>query len=87
MVKRFLAERAGGSRGSRHMPATEDRAPTFEPIGRQGRGPSEDEMQANPRSRSARLRAARRTDAPPRGDVPTLGHDLPPIDTHSGAAA
>ena len=77
MVKRFLQQRAGGARPSRHMPATEERAATFEPIGKQGRGPSEDETMRNPRARSARLRAARRTDAPPRDDGPEIGHRLP----------
>ena len=79
MVKRFLADRAGGARPSRHAPAATERAATFEPIGKQGRSPSEDEIMRNPRARSARLRAARRTDAPPRDDVPTLGHRLPPV--------
>lgn len=79
MVKRFLADRAGGSNPSRHAPAAEERAATFEPIGKQGRGPSEDETMRNPRARSARLRAGRRTDAPPRRDVPTTGHRLPPV--------
>ena len=77
MVKRFLTDRSGGAKPSRHAPAAVERAATFEPIGKQGRGPSEDEIMRNPRARSARLRAARRTDAPPREDVPTLGHRLP----------
>ena len=85
MVKRFFADRAGTSRGSRHLPAVEERAATFEPIGKQGRGPSEDEMNANPRARSARLRAARRTAAPARNEVPPLGYDLPSIASFGAA--
>ena len=85
MVKRFFMDRAGGTRGSRHLPAIEERAPTFLPLGKQGRQASEDEMSANPRARSARLRAAKRTDAPARPDVPPLGFDLPTLSSHGAA--
>ncbi len=66
-VKRFLARRAGRvSRGSRHRPASPaaEAAPSFTLINRRPLTPSDDEIRANPRSRSALLRAAERTDAP-----------------------
>ena len=66
LVKRFLAERAGktGS-GSRHLPPqAQGPAPTFELIGKGAIEATPEETSVNPRSRSARLRAARRTEAP-----------------------
>ena len=65
IVKRFIADRSGHSAGSRHLPETAALVPTFE---RQGGAvsPSEAEVEANPRARSARLRAAVRTAAAPR---------------------
>jgi 16S rRNA (cytosine1402-N4)-methyltransferase len=66
-VKAFLRSRAGSSpRGSRHLPAAreEGRAPTFRLIRTGAIKPSEDEISANPRARSARLRGAERTEAP-----------------------
>ena len=66
IVKRFLKERSGAlpSR-SRHLPAANEDgpAPTFEAVAKPVR-PSEAEIAANPRARSATLRAARRTTAP-----------------------
>ncbi len=66
IVKRFLTERSGrASRGSRHVPAQESsREPTFQVSGKQPRMPEQNEVRANPRSRSARLRSAERTTAP-----------------------
>ena len=68
-VKRFLIERCGAApRGSRHLPAnTDDQTPaaTFELLFKGAQSPAEDEIAINPRSRSARLRAARRTSAAP----------------------
>jgi 16S rRNA (cytosine1402-N4)-methyltransferase len=65
IVKRFLTERSGrASRGSRHMPAAAPtREPTFRVAGKQPRTPAPEEIRTNPRSRSARLRAAERTAA------------------------
>ena len=66
LVKRFLAERAGrtGS-GSRHLPPqAQGPAPTFELIGKGAVEATPEETSVNPRSRSARLRAAQRTEAP-----------------------
>ena len=66
IVKRFLTDRSGrASRGSRHTPPQEvTREPTFRVSGKQPRMPEENEVRANPRSRSARLRSAERTTAP-----------------------
>lgn len=64
MVKKFLRERSGSEpAGSRHRPATNAaRAPTFEVPAKAVR-PSEAEIAANPRARSATLRVARRSAA------------------------
>lgn len=65
-VKNFLRARSGGApRVSRHLPQPEPGpAPSFSLIHRRGITPGESEIAANPRARSARLRAAIRTDAP-----------------------
>jgi len=67
IVKRFIADRSEQPSGSRHLPQAQLEAPTFERLGG-AETASEAEIDANPRARSARLRAARRTQAPPRGD-------------------
>jgi 16S rRNA (cytosine1402-N4)-methyltransferase len=67
IVKRFLADRsAERSTGSRHVPEAVVAPPTFELLTRNPVSPSDAEISRNPRARSARLRAARRTAAPPR---------------------
>ena len=67
IVKRFFRERSGGSPAtSRHRPAIVDPAePTFDRVAKPV-SPSEREVAANPRARSARLRSAVRTAAPAR---------------------
>ena len=69
MVKRFLRERGGAApAGSRHLPVAAAAAPAaFENLSRAIRA-GEAELAANPRARSATLRAARRSAA----SVPVL---------------
>src|SRR5881398_3265143 len=64
IVKRFFRERSGATpAGSRHRPAVAAvHQPTFEKVAKPV-APSEREIAANPRSRSARLRSAIRTNA------------------------
>lgn len=65
IVKRFLQLRSDkGGGGSRYAPAHVERAPQFHIKTRKSIGPDDLELKENPRSRSARLRVAMRTDAP-----------------------
>ena len=67
IVKQFFTERSGRRSGaSRHLPVADDseREASLRLVNRRPLTSSEHELAANPRSRSARLRAAVRTDAP-----------------------
>lgn len=65
MVKRFMQARAGKTaHANRYAPEIEQVTPAFELLTRKAVGPDDDELAVNPRSRSAKLRVARRTDAP-----------------------
>jgi 16S rRNA (cytosine1402-N4)-methyltransferase len=66
IVKTFLRARAGlNAGGSRHMPEVEQGPePSFRLLSRKAIEPSSEEVNVNPRARSARLRAAIRTEAP-----------------------
>lgn len=67
IVKRFFRERSGATpAGSRHRPQIREHSePTFERIAKP-LSPSERELVANPRARSARLRSGVRTSFPSR---------------------
>lgn len=68
VVKDFLRQRSGTSgRGSRHLPdaSADQPAPSFRLIKRGAIKPQAHEIAVNPRSRSARLRVAERTESPP----------------------
>ena len=67
VVKRFMRLRAGeAGGGSRYAPAQVPEPATFQLINKKAIGPNAQELEDNPRSRSALLRLARRTDVPAR---------------------
>jgi 16S rRNA (cytosine1402-N4)-methyltransferase len=85
LVKWFLKDRATSEeQGSRHLPPqSSDRAtPSFRFLNHRPVSPTDKEVAANPRARSAKLRAAVRTDAPAWADdagnvpFPRLGSDF-----------
>src|ERR1043165_4863465 len=75
IVKTFLAERGRIRAASRHQPDLEKRQPSFRILTRKPMMADDPEVASNPRARSAKLRAAERTDAPPAGG--DLVHLLP----------
>jgi 16S rRNA (cytosine1402-N4)-methyltransferase len=77
IVKTFLAERSRGPAGSRHRPEIAAPRPTFRVLTPRPLTPDQSEIAANPRARSAKLRAAERTDAPARATG--VEHLLPPL--------
>ncbi|MEL6641476.1 MAG: 16S rRNA (cytosine(1402)-N(4))-methyltransferase RsmH, partial [Pseudomonadota bacterium] len=65
MVKRFLQQRGGGqANANRYAPATAETPAAFKVTKRKAIGPDDQELAENPRSRSAKLRVAIRTDVP-----------------------
>ena len=68
IVKLFLAARAETRGGSRHAPERKRPAPTFGVFTKRPVVAEMQEVARNPRARSAKLRAAERTDAPARED-------------------
>ncbi len=64
MVKRFFQSRAGKTgRANRYAPEMKEEQPQFNLKTRKAVGPDDQELQDNPRARSAKLRVAVRTDA------------------------
>ena len=87
LVKRFLKDRATPEeRGSRHLPPQTGArpAPSFRFLNHRPVSPTDKEVAANPRSRSAKLRAAVRTDAPA-WDQDSGDLNFPRLDLHLGA--
>jgi 16S rRNA (cytosine1402-N4)-methyltransferase len=76
MVKNFFAERSRPPAGSRHRPEIPPAPITFRVLTRRPQTPDDAELAANPRARSAKLRAGERTDAAPRAApiAPLLPH-------------
>jgi len=63
IVKNFLAERSKTGGGSRHLPEVAQVTPSFKLLTRRPLVADDAETAANPRARSAKLRAAERTEA------------------------
>jgi 16S rRNA (cytosine1402-N4)-methyltransferase len=80
IVKSFLAGRAKTSAGSRHAPEVKHAAPTFRILTKRPVTADDAEVAGNPRARSAKLRAAERTDAAAQsGDLSDLLPRLPSL--------
>jgi 16S rRNA (cytosine1402-N4)-methyltransferase len=72
IVKNFMVERSKTGGGSRHLPEVAQSAPRFTLVNKRPVTAGAEELAANPRARSAKLRGAERTDAPAQamGDLP-----------------
>ena len=81
MVKRFLTARAGaGGNANRYAPEVVRDAPAFTLRSRKAIVADADEVAANPRARSAKLRVAERTDAPA-GAIDAKSVGMPTVKT------
>jgi 16S rRNA (cytosine1402-N4)-methyltransferase len=80
IVKTFLSDRGKQRGSSRHVPAAIEPKPTFKSLVKRPIIPDQAEITGNPRARSAKLRAAERTEAPVHpADTAALLPHLPSI--------
>lgn len=77
IVKNFLNERGKRGGGSRHLPEIDQTEPSFDILTKRPVVAGDSEIASNPRARSAKLRAAQRTDAPPLSE--TASFDWPQL--------
>jgi 16S rRNA (cytosine1402-N4)-methyltransferase len=88
IVKTFITERTRAPAYSRHRPEMPAPVPTFRLLTRRPETPDSDEIAANPRARSAKLRAAERIDAAARtANIEELLPRLPSLDAVLGGRA
>ena len=82
IAKTFLAERSRMPAPSRHQPQIASAPATFRVLTRRPETPDDAEIAANPRARSAKLRAGERTEAPARSTtIAQLLPRLPALDS------
>ncbi len=87
MVKRFIQNRSGSApKGNRFAPPGEEDEPRFENLTRKAVIGDEAEIAANPRARSAKLRIARRTNAPA-GRIDPYSIGMPKLDIEKALVA
>jgi 16S rRNA (cytosine1402-N4)-methyltransferase len=79
IVKQFLVGRSRAAPVSRHQPEPRPAAASFRLLAAKAVVPAADEVAGNPRARSARLRAAERTDAAPMNAAPDPLPHLPAL--------
>ncbi|KAA0077120.1 16S rRNA (cytosine(1402)-N(4))-methyltransferase RsmH [Tardiphaga sp. P9-11] len=73
IVKNFMVERSKTGGGSRHLPEVAQSKPRFSLVNKRPIIAGDEELKANPRARSAKLRGAERTDAPAQDAGPLPG--------------
>ncbi|RJE80683.1 16S rRNA (cytosine(1402)-N(4))-methyltransferase RsmH [Paracoccus sp. JM45] len=85
IVKRFMQARSdGGGAGNRYAPVTELVTPAFKLLFRRAIGADPEELDLNPRARSALLRVAVRTDAAA-GDIDAKSLSMPRLPAKGNA--
>jgi 16S rRNA (cytosine1402-N4)-methyltransferase len=80
IVKTFFAARSRKPAGSRHQPQVDAPPPTFSILTKRPVVADNAELAANPRARSAKLRAGERTQAAPGGEAAAPPFELPSPD-------